>query len=142
MNRIGRRGEEATVPGVSIRPFTDVREAGAIEGVQRRAWGFRDLDIVPHRLMAVVARNGGILLGAFERERLIGFVFGYPGRREGRSVHCSHMLAVEPRSAGKGIGRALKLEQRRLALEVGEIEVVWTFDPLEGREARAGVSRE
>jgi predicted GNAT superfamily acetyltransferase len=45
------------------------------------------------------------------------------------------MLAVLPGYRDGGIGRKLKLAQRRAALAQGITEMRWTFDPLQGKNA-------
>jgi len=127
--------------GVEIRRVHDLDEIRLAEGVQHEAWGFTPIDIVPGRFMAVACRNGGMLLGAFDGGRMVGFAFSYPGFREGRAIHCSHMLAVVPGYEGQGIGWRLKLEQRRLVLDEGLDHMAWTFDPLEGRNAWLNLHR-
>jgi predicted GNAT superfamily acetyltransferase len=54
----------------------------------------------------------GILVGAFERERMVGFVCGFSGWDRGRVFHHSHMLAVVPERRGSGLGEKLKWAQR------------------------------
>lgn len=126
---------------VSIRSLHDVEDLRACELVQRETWRFRPIDIVPCRLMAVIVRNGGLALGAFVGGEMAGFVFGYPGLRDGRVVHCSHMLGVRPAHEGVGIGRRLKLAQRDAMQRRGCAAIVWTFDPLETRNAHLNLRK-
>jgi len=53
----------------------------------------------------------------------------------------SHMLGVRPESRTSGIGRALKLEQRRISLAMGIDLMEWTFDPLVAVNAHLNVRR-
>jgi predicted GNAT superfamily acetyltransferase len=99
--------------------------------LQQRIWEFSPQDAIPWSLMRVVGINGGVILGAFERDRLVGFVFSQPGWRDGRSYLYSKMLGVLPAYRGRGVGRTLKRRQRREALRRGYRRILWTFDPLE-----------
>ncbi len=135
----GPRARGAAASKVRLRRVTELDEIREAEGLQREVWGFTDIDIVPGRLMAVVCRNGGMLIGAFDAGRMVGFVFGYPGYRDGAALHCSHMLAVLPEFEGKRIGFRLKQAQRREMQRAGLDHILWTFDPLEGRNAHLNI---
>jgi predicted GNAT superfamily acetyltransferase len=118
-----------------IREAQDASDYEAIEDIQREAWGFEDIDIVPGDMLIASQHAGAIVLGAFEGERMLGFAYGFPALEEGHlSIH-SHMLAVRPEARNLQIGFYLKLEQRRLALEKGIDEITWTFDPLQSLNA-------
>jgi predicted GNAT superfamily acetyltransferase len=84
---------------------------------------------------------GGILAGAFAGDRLIGFVFGITGVRDGAVAHWSHMLAVAEDWRDRGIGRRLKAYQRDELLAAGVSRMFWTFDPLVARNAHFNLVR-
>jgi predicted GNAT superfamily acetyltransferase len=90
---------------------------------------------VPAGVLLVSAKRGGILIGAEEDGRLVGFVWSMPGLRGEVRSHWSHMLAVLPGFRGRGLGEALKLEQRHRALAQGTDLIEWTFDPLQAANA-------
>src|SRR6185369_4792202 len=75
------------------------------------------------------------LLGAFDRGKLIGFSFAFPGFEEGHRILHSDMLAVLPAYRSLGLGLQLKLAQRDKALEKGIDTITWTFDPLQSLNA-------
>lgn len=120
-----------------IRPVQTIDEYHACETLQYRAWTMPDeLEIVPLHLLVTVHKNGGLLLGAFEDDQLVGFVFGFPGLdSEGRLKHCSHMMGIAPEVQNSGIGYRLKLAQREFSLAQDLDLVTWTYDPLESRNA-------
>lgn len=78
------------------------------------------------------------------REGMIGVALGWfaaeLGRRPGAAVH-SHIAGVRPGLASKGVGFALKLDQRRWCLERGVGLITWTFDPLVARNAHFNIAR-
>ena len=85
----------------------------AVEALQRVVWPGSETDVVPAHLLITAVHNGGLVLGAFEAERLIGFVFGFPGLEatpDGpRPKHCSHMAGVDPDYRDRGLGFAIAL---------------------------------
>jgi predicted GNAT superfamily acetyltransferase len=121
----------------TIRPVRGLKDLASVQKLQAEVWGFVPLDVVPMRLMRVMERNGSLVLGAFAPDRrLLGFAFGYLGVRDGAVLLCSHMVAVDRDHRDRGIGHALKQAQRDWCLERGYARMVWTFDPLESRNAR------
>jgi predicted GNAT superfamily acetyltransferase len=86
-------------------------------------------------------KRGGILIGAYDGDTLVGFVWSFPGRRDGEWTHWSHMLAVLPEARGRGLGRDLKLAQRTRAIEQGIELIEWTFDPLQAPNAHMNFAR-
>lgn len=117
-------------------------EYRACEKLQQTTWGFEDLSVVPGHLLITFQKRGGLVLGAFEESRLIGFVYGFVGRQpDGAVTHNSVMSAVRPEYRNRGIAYRLKCEQRKLALEQGFSLMTWTFDPLQAPNAHFNLSK-
>lgn len=120
---------------VEVRVLNSARELRQVESLQQRVWGMPDREVVPsHQLLAAV-RNGGLVLGAFAGGRLVGFSYAFVGWRDGERVLHSHMTAVLPEVQDRDLGYRLKCAQRSWALAQGYRRVVWTFDPLQSRNA-------
>ena len=128
---------------ITIRPVTTLAEYHACEDLQRRVWAMPDdLDVVPLHLLLTAHKNGGLLLGAFAGEEMVGFVFGFPGlTAEGRVKHCSHMMGIAPGWQSAGLGYRLKLAQREFVLGQGLDLITWTYDPLESRNAYLNIHK-
>ncbi|MEZ4767759.1 MAG: hypothetical protein R2844_04965 [Caldilineales bacterium] len=121
---------------ITIHPIATLAQLHDVERLQAEVWNLPDVEIVPLHVLTTAARNGGLLLGAFDGERLAGFVFGFPGLTpEGRLKHCSHMAGVHPAYRDQNLGYRLKLAQREHVLAQGIDLITWTFDPLEARNA-------
>ncbi len=120
---------------IKIRELTKPEEFKECMKIQLAVWGMPPEEIVPHHIMRSAAKFGGLAIGAFDGEKLVGFAFGLPGRYEERPVHYSHMVAVLPEYRGKGIGFQLKLRQREIVMEQGFHLMIWTFDPLQAINA-------
>ncbi len=110
--------------------------------LQKRIWGFEDIELLPVRLFVVAANVGGRAWGAYDAGRMIGFCLAIPGLKPaGGHYWHSHMLGVLPEYRNLGVGRRLKLMQREDALARGIELVEWTFDPLEIKNAFFNIER-
>lgn len=126
----------------TIRPCQTIEEFASCVVLQKRIWGYRDNEIYPLRMFANISRTGGHVLGAFTPNGpMAGFVVSVPAwHKEQRYFH-SLLLGVLPEHANKGVGRMLKLAQRRAALHAGIDYIEWTFDPLRSKNAYFNIVR-
>ena len=127
---------------MTIRPLRTIPEFREVIALEQEIWGTSvPEDAVGVPLFVAILKRGAILLGAYDGARLAGFVFSFPGLKDGRPTQWSHMLGVRPELRASGIGRALKLEQRRVCLASGIDLMEWTFDPLVAANAHLNVRR-
>jgi predicted GNAT superfamily acetyltransferase len=96
---------------------------------------------VGSEVLQVTQKYGGVVLGAIAKRKLLGFLYAFLARYHGRVVHWSHMMAVEKRSRGKGLGFRMKLAHRKLVLQEGIRSICWTYDPLQSRNAALNIAR-
>ena len=121
---------------IVFRDLETTGEIKALEDLQIEAWGDDERDIVPLNQFVAARHVGGSLIGAFDGERLVGFVYGFYGHLGGRIIHHSHMLAVIPAYRHHNLGFHLKAKQRERVLADGFTErMTWTFDPLQSLNA-------
>ena len=134
---------------VVLRSCQGIEEMDACVQIQIDTWGYNDGDVIPRRMFTVAQKVGGQVMGAFSPEgKMVGFAMAIPGIKPPRQpgaaptpyLH-SHMLAVSPAQRNGGIGRHLKLYQRREALSRGVKLMEWTFDPLEIKNAFLNIHR-
>lgn len=119
-----------------IRDFRTHADYAACVDLQRDTWGRDFNDVVPASIQQVSQKVGGVAAGAFDGNgRLMGFVYGLTGVKDGRIVHWSDMLAVRPEAQNAGLGRRLKEHQRQAVAKIGAELIYWTFDPLQARNA-------
>ncbi|MCK7478288.1 MAG: HAD hydrolase-like protein [Candidatus Moduliflexus flocculans] len=126
----------------TIRPLHTIPEFREVIALEQEIWGASvPDDAVGIPLFVATLKRGAILLGACDGGRLVGFVYSFPGLKNGRPMQWSHMLGVRPEYRASGIGRELKLEQRRVSLAMGIDLMEWTFDPLVAVNARLNFRR-
>ena len=118
-----------------IRDIEGGAQLRAVQELQKEVWGVPDLDVVPLSHLIAAKAAGGVLLGAFDHENLVGFVYGFVSYEHGRAGHHSQMLAVKPAFRNFNLGHKLKLAQRERVLAQGIDVMTWTFDPLQSLNA-------
>jgi predicted GNAT superfamily acetyltransferase len=114
-----------------LRSLESLAEYRQCELLQSRIWGPADVGCVSPLVMMTAQENGGMAIGAFVEERLVGFVCSFLGLTgNGTLKQCSVLMAVDPELRKAGIGFHLKRMQREAALAQGIDLITWTFDPL------------
>ena len=124
-----------------IRDIAGVSEIRAVEALQKEVWGSDDLDVVPLTMLVASREVGATLIGAYDDETLIGFVYGFTGYEHNQVTHHSHMLAVKPAYRNHQLGFKLKLAQRDRVLAQGIARITWTFDPLQSLNAHLNFAK-
>jgi predicted GNAT superfamily acetyltransferase len=128
-----------------IRILETPEEMAAVEELQLLVWPGNELEIVPVHLLLTAAHNGGLVIGAYDQQRLVGFVFGFPGLKATpaglQPKHCSHMAAVHPDFRDSGLGFVLKRAQWQMVRQQGIDHITWTYDPLQSRNANLNFAK-
>lgn len=125
----------------TFRDLTTLEEFADVVQLERDIWGPAYDDVVPVPILAVSVHSGGILIGAFDGDRMIGFVYSLPGIKDGKATQWSHMAGVLPEYRSRGLGFQLKLLQRERALNAGLDLVQWTYDPLQAMNAHLNFAK-
>jgi predicted GNAT superfamily acetyltransferase len=128
-----------------IRMLETPQEMEAVVELQRLVWPGDELEILPVHMLQAAVHNGGLVIGAYSRDRLVGFVFGFPGFEttpQGlRLIHASHLAGVHPEFRDAGLGFRLKRAQWQLARRQGVERITWTYDPLQSRNANLNITK-
>ncbi len=128
-------------PVIVIRDLESFDDLRQVEAVEKEVWGLSDLDTLPMTLIIASKQAGSIWVGAFDGDKLIGFVFGLLGRENGQIIVHSHLLAVRAAYRDLDLGYKLKLAQRERALAMGVQQMTWTFDPLQSKNAHLNFAK-
>ena len=126
---------------ITYKQLKTLEELKLCEKVQEAVWGFDLLDTIPARFMLVLRKHGGFAMGAFDGDKMVGFVFGVPAIHYGRPSQHSHMLAVLPEYRDQRIGFNLKKAQLEDAISRDIDLITWTFDPLQSRNAYLNLNK-
>jgi predicted GNAT superfamily acetyltransferase len=126
---------------ITYRDLHTLDEFAAVVELEREIWGPGYVEVVPVPILAVSTHRGGILIGAYEGDRMIGFVYSMPGLKHRRPTQWSHMLGVVDRFRSEGVGMQLKLLQRERALAMGLDLIEWTYDPMQAMNAHLNFAK-
>lgn len=130
---------------ITIRDLKSIDDLSQLKAVEKEVWGMADDDTLPLTLAIACKAAGNIFVGAFDttkdKDKLVGFAFGFLGRERGQTTIHSHMLAVLDAYRHLDLGSRLKQAQRERAMAIGVREMTWTFDPLQSRNAHFNFSK-
>lgn len=124
---------------IEIRSLQQIEELEDVRRLESKIWG--EADSIPTHQTITAVKNGGLVLGAYDGERLVGFQYSFPGFNGTSTYLCSHVLATEVEYRNKKIGEKLKLAQRDEALKLGYSLITWTYDPLESINGYLNISK-
>lgn len=115
---------------VVVKELQTIEEIEEVRQLEREIWAS---ECVPMHQIVSSINNGGLVLGAYLRNELIGFNYGNAGFVDGESYLYSHMLGIKREFRELGVGELIKHRQKEIAGEMGYAKSKWTFDPLEVR---------
>lgn len=117
---------------VRIQKVMTPVEIAEVQKLNAEIWGSQA--IPSHQLLAAV-QNGGLIVGAYLGEKLVGFNYCFVGYQDGEMYLHSHMIGVEKAYREQGVAELLKHAQQEYAKEHGFQLVRWLIEPLEVRLA-------
>jgi predicted GNAT superfamily acetyltransferase len=128
---------------ITIRRAESIADYRACQEAQRRAWGITEEGyVIPVATMVGANLHGGMVIGAFLPDgRAAAMSFGFLGRVGDRICLYSQLTGVVPEYQSHGLGYAVKLVQRYLAVAQGLGLIAWAFDPLQAGNAHFNIQR-
>jgi predicted GNAT superfamily acetyltransferase len=124
----------------AIRDLTKFEEFSQVVQVQQKIWGLNNTQGLYMPMLKTMAENGGTVIGAFDADKMIGFVVGFLGRHtDGRIKLCSQTMGVLPEYRNQNVAATLKWAQRQKLLPTDIDLITWTYDPLEAPNARLNI---
>lgn len=122
-----------------LRDLIELDDLERLVALFRLIWGAQEAPI-PLDLLRALSDAGGMVLGMFADQELIGGAVGFRSADDPAHLH-SHMVGVHPDRHRLGVGSALKHHQRDWCLARGIHHMSWTFDPLRRRNALFNINR-
>lgn len=126
---------------IEIRECVTLEQLAECVELQREVFALPDVELSPVRHFVVTKNAGGFTLGAYDGDRLAGFVLSVPAFLRGEHAFYSHMTGVRPEYQSHGIGAKLKWAQRNRALGEGVKYIKWTFEPIKARNAQFNLEK-
>jgi len=128
---------------VRIRKLHTLDEMTQLVELNKIVWRLDDYeDCIPNHVLLAVGEHGGLILGAYHKDAMIGFsmVILAHSKTEGL-YHHSHILGVHPEWAHKNVGYRLKKAHYDCARAEGIKRITWTYDPLLGANANLNITK-
>jgi len=123
---------------VEFRILRTADELAVLPEFEGRIWGGDD-DRVSVNMLVACLEEGGVAIGAFHGERIVGSAFGFR-TFDPRVLH-SHYMAVDPDYRRGGLGEQLKRRQAEWCVDNGVTAMRWTFDPLQLANAHLNLNK-
>jgi predicted GNAT superfamily acetyltransferase len=73
-----KRSAAKRTSGLRIRRLTAYEDFKKLPEIQRRVWRHDETDLTPSHQFCISSIMGAIILGAFNKEEMVGFVFSFP----------------------------------------------------------------
>jgi hypothetical protein len=126
---------------LKVSEAESIEELRAASALLEAIWGRTAEGVPVHSevMKGLVHAGGCVTVARNDGGALIGAAVLSPAAPAGEAY--SLIAGVAPGANDRGIGRALKLRQRKWALEHGFTHMTWTFDPLVARNARFNLAR-
>ncbi|MCV2395676.1 GNAT family N-acetyltransferase [Actinotalea sp. M2MS4P-6] len=124
----------ATRAGVVIRHADSPEACRTATAIIDEIWPLDSGSLVDPNLLRALQHSGSYVALAEAEGEPVGVCLGFFSSPPDVHLH-SHIAAVLPGSALRGVGYAMKLDQRAWALDRGVTAIEWTYDPLVRRNA-------
>lgn len=119
---------------MDYRIVTDMQELGVLCDLEHEIWQAEEREMAPI-VVKVTTMRGGLALGAYDEDRMVGMLWSFPALRVGEWVLWSFVTGVLPEYRSQNVGFGLKQTQRVWAIEKGYKHICWTFDPMRAQNA-------
>ncbi|WP_339232238.1 GNAT family N-acetyltransferase [Geobacillus sp. FSL W8-0032] len=123
---------------LSLQIIETIEQLNEMAKLEEEIWGTAP---IPLHQTLTVAKNGSLIIGAYADGKLVGFVYSFPGFRNGEVYLCSHMMGIAESFRDQGIGYRLKMKQAEEARRRGYQRIRWTYDPLQSRNGYLNVAK-
>lgn len=121
---------------IEFRILTEMAELEQVCDLEYEIWGHNKAAATPAVVMKVTNAHGGVTVGAYDGDRMVGMAWAFAvPRPEDEVALWSHVAGVLPEYRSQGVGFGLKKTQREWGLANGYKTMHWTFDPMQSKNA-------
>ncbi len=126
---------------IEIKKIETIADFKRCQDLQKIIWDMPDVLVIPYITLLTTQKNGGLVLGAYDGQEMIGFVCGALARWGERFGLYSQRMGVMPAYRRQRVAYQLKAAQRQWTLSEGYELIIWTYDPLEGANANLNLAK-
>ena len=112
---------------------------GALAQLQSDVWGVDNQ--MPASLFRIAQSIGGVALGAYNNDQLVGFILSLPAVWQGKQAQWSCRLAVQKEHRNQGIGGQLKAAQKEALCDMNIASLLWSFNPYDTKNAHLNLNK-
>lgn len=112
------------------------------EKIQRELIQLNEVGIVPAYLLELSSAHGGLTLGLYLNDKVIGYSFSLAAYSKDRGYYLfSDAMGFYRNYQRKSLGYIMKQVQYQIAKEKGVKKIFWTYDPLLGPNANINIRK-
>ncbi|MXQ55932.1 GNAT family N-acetyltransferase [Shimazuella alba] len=118
---------------VTIKRICTYEELKEVAAIRRELWTDDGEVALDH--MKFISDHGGIILGAYKGNQMVGYVYSFPGYQRNQVYLILQNIGVLPAYQHQKIGESLMQYLKEEAKKIGYQEIIWTYEPLESVNA-------
>ena len=127
---------------VYVKEIDNKEDFKECEKIQRELPQLGEVGVVPAYLLELTTCHGGLTLGLYMNERIVGFSFSVAAYTKNRGYYLfSDSMGFYKNYQRKSLGFLLKQVQYQVAKEKGAKRIYWTYDPLLGPNANINIRK-
>jgi predicted GNAT superfamily acetyltransferase len=127
---------------IYVKEIDNKEDFKECEKIQRDVPQLGEVGVVPAYLLELTASHGGLTLGLYMNERIIGFSFSIAAYTKETGYYLfSDSMGFYKNYQRKSLGFLLKQVQYQVAKEKGAKRIYWTYDPLLGPNANINIRK-
>jgi predicted GNAT superfamily acetyltransferase len=127
---------------VYVKEIDNKEDFKECEKIQRELPQLNEVGLVPAYLLELTDSHGGLTLGLYMNERIVGFSFSIAAYSKERGYYLfSDSMGFYKNFQRKSLGFLLKQVQYQIAKERGVKKIFWTYDPLLGPNANINIRK-
>jgi predicted GNAT superfamily acetyltransferase len=127
---------------VYVKEIDNKEDFKECEKIQRELPQLGEVGVVPAYLLELTTSHGGLTLGLYMNEHIVGFSFSVAAYTKEKGYYLfSDSMGFYKNYQRKSLGFLLKQVQYQVAKEKGAKRIYWTYDPLLGPNANINIRK-